>query len=148
MRVSLVWVPKNRGGHRAGLRESLLLLLESDDKVLIPLCLKRKSVFKWRSSFISVYLTVSVLVAGGTWDLVFVVVIFVATLEVFTCWHARSLVVACRIQFPDQGSNPGPLHWDRGVLATRPPGMSPAIIYLGRGYPKKTKNSSEAQSCL
>ena len=28
-------------------------------------------------------------------------------------WHA------CRIQFPNQGSNPGPLHWECGVL---PPG--------------------------
>ena len=28
------------------------------------------------------------------------------------------LVVACEIQLPDQGSNPGALHWDHGVLAT------------------------------
>ena len=25
---------------------------------------------------------------------------------------------------PDQGSDPGPLHWERGVLATGPPGKS------------------------
>ena len=31
------------------------------------------------------------------------------------------LVEACGIQFPDQGSNPGPLHWERGVSAFRPP---------------------------
>ena len=36
----------------------------------------------------------------------------------------KLLVVACGIQFPDQGSNPGPLHWERGVLATGPPGKS------------------------
>ena len=43
-------------------------------------------------------------------------------------WHVGSLVeackwspVACGIQFPDQGSNPGPLHWERGVSAFRPP---------------------------
>ena len=28
------------------------------------------------------------------------------------------LVVQCEIQPPDQGSNPGALHWDHGVLAT------------------------------
>ena len=35
-----------------------------------------------------------------------------------------------------QGSNPGPLHWKHGVLATRPPGKFPAIVILG----KKKKN--------
>ena len=34
------------------------------------------------------------------------------------------LEAACRILFPDQGSNPGPLHWERGVLATRLTGKS------------------------
>ena len=29
--------------------------------------------------------------------------------------HAESLVVACGIQFPNQGSNLGPLHWELGV---------------------------------
>ena len=33
-------------------------------------------------------------------------------------WHA------CRIQFPDQGSNLGPLHWEHGVLPTGPPRKS------------------------
>ena len=37
------------------------------------------------------------------------------------------LVAACGIQFPDQGSNPGPLHWECGVLATGPPGKSPRM---------------------
>ena len=36
--------------------------------------------------------------------------------------HAGSLLGACRIQFPDQGRNPGPLDWEYGVLATGPPG--------------------------
>ena len=42
--------------------------------------------------------------------------------------HTGSLVVACKllvaaynIQFPDQGSNLDPLHWEPGVLATGPP---------------------------
>ena len=36
----------------------------------------------------------------------------------------RHLVAACGIQFPDQGSKPGPLHWECGVLAPGPPGKS------------------------
>ena len=32
--------------------------------------------------------------------------------------HAGSM---CQIQFPDQGLNLGPLHWEHGVLATEPP---------------------------
>ena len=39
------------------------------------------------------------------------------------CWH-RVLVVACGIQFPDQGSNRGLLHWEHRVLATGLPGKS------------------------
>ena len=33
----------------------------------------------------------------------------------------KLLVVACGIQFPGQGSNPGPLHWEGRVLAIGPP---------------------------
>ena len=43
--------------------------------------------------------------------------------------HAGSLVVACEIQFPDQGSNPGPLHWEHGISTTGPPGKSPACTF-------------------
>ena len=32
--------------------------------------------------------------------------------------HMELLVAACGIWFPDQGSNPGPLHWEHGVLAS------------------------------
>ena len=39
-------------------------------------------------------------------------------------WHEGSLVVICGIWFPEQGSNPGPLHWECGVLAMGPPGKS------------------------
>ena len=38
--------------------------------------------------------------------------------------HAESLGAACGIQFPVQGSNLGPLHWEVRVLATGPPGKS------------------------
>ena len=34
------------------------------------------------------------------------------------------LVAACGIKFPDQGLNPGPLHWERRVLATGLSGKS------------------------
>ena len=40
----------------------------------------------------------------------------------------RLLVAARRIQFPDQGSSPGPLNWERGVLTTGPPGKSLYIL--------------------
>ena len=40
-------------------------------------------------------------------------------------WHVNSqLWHACGIQFSDQGLKPGRLHWERGVLATVPPGKS------------------------
>ena len=39
------------------------------------------------------------------------------------------LVAACGIQFPDQGWNPGPLHWEHGVLATGPPEKSQSSIF-------------------
>ena len=41
-----------------------------------------------------------------------------------SCGMQESLVVAHGIQFPDQGSNLGPLHWALKVLATGPPGKS------------------------
>ena len=55
----------------------------------------------------------------------------------FLLQHVGSLVAACRllvghvdqpswlVQFLDQGLNPGPLHWDLGVLTTGSPGKSP-----------------------
>ena len=42
--------------------------------------------------------------------------------------HVGSLVAASRIQFPDQGSNLGPLHWEHSVLTTGPPGKSLFLI--------------------
>ena len=39
-------------------------------------------------------------------------------------WLCQVLVVACRIYFPKQGLNPGPLHWEGGIVATGPPGKS------------------------
>ena len=42
----------------------------------------------------------------------------------YDLFQAESLVAACVILFPDQGLLPGTLHWERGVLATGPPGKS------------------------
>ena len=44
--------------------------------------------------------------------------------------HLKSLDVACGIQLPDQGSNPYPLHWEGGVLATGTPGKSLDSLFL------------------
>ena len=60
----------------------------------------RTSLFK----NIFVYLTALGL-SCGTWDLVSV----------------------CGIQLPKQGSNPDPLHWECGFLATEPPGKSQGL---------------------
>ena len=38
-------------------------------------------------------------------------------------------------QFPDQGLNLGPLHWECGVLATGPLGKSPSVV-LEKEYVK------------
>ena len=50
---------------------------------------------------------------------------------VAACGIFFQLQHACGIQFPDQGSNLGPLHWEHGVLPTGPPGKSPGS-YKGR----------------
>ena len=39
-------------------------------------------------------------------------------------WLCQVFAAVCRILFPDQGWNLGPLHWEHGVLATAPTGMS------------------------
>lgn len=38
--------------------------------------------------------------------------------------HGGSLAAACGNEFPDQGSSPGPLHWELGISATGSPGKS------------------------
>ena len=44
-------------------------------------------------------------------------------------WHAGSLLIACGIWFPDQGSNLGPLHWEHRVLVTGLPGKSMELVF-------------------
>ena len=52
-------------------------------------------------------------------------------------WDSSISVVACRIKFPDQGANPGPLLWQHRVSATGPPGKSLKLLlyYLIRQKP-------------
>ena len=62
-------------------------------------------------------------------------------------WHAGSLVATCGIQFPDQGLNPGPLLWERGVLAHWTTREVPQIIlYLVLGVDVKEKRYSSYAS--
>ena len=42
----------------------------------------------------------------------------------------KLLTVACEIDFANQGLNPGPLHWEHGVLVAGPPGKSPKDGYF------------------
>ena len=48
-------------------------------------------------------------------------------------WLHGVLVAACRISFPDQGLNLGPLNWGHGALATGPPGKSQDPEDFGTG---------------
>ena len=47
----------------------------------------------------------------------------------------RDLFLSClkRSHFPEQELNPGPLQWDHGVLATRPPGKSLILFVFTDG---------------
>ena len=62
--------------------------------------------------------------------------IFLKCLFIWLCWI---LVAACGIEFPDQGSNPGPLHWECKVLATGLPGKSP-WAWLWAAWREAVKN--------
>ena len=44
------------------------------------------------------------------------------------------LVVTCGVLFSDQGSNPGLLHWEHGVLATGP-SENQGIPLIKMGFP-------------
>lgn len=41
--------------------------------------------------------------------------------------------VACGVWFPDQGSNPGPPHWERRSLSCRTSRGVPAVLFMGAG---------------
>ena len=54
-------------------------------------------------------------------------------------------VVACGIKFPDQGLNPGPLPWEHGVSATRPP-MKSLFFHLDFEAPCSNSPHSDQQA--
>ena len=74
-------------------------------------------------------------------DFFFVCLIFIYLFTYLFIWLHGVLVAAhglfscsCRIQFPNQGSNPGPLHQGHGVLTTGPPGESPRLLFLSCSF--------------
>ena len=62
-------------------------------------------------------------------------------------WLCQVLVVPCGIQFPDQGSNPSPLHWEHGVIATGSLGTSLQIPFSLSDC-KPTAHLGNSGSCL
>ena len=49
---------------------------------------------------------------------------FIKKIFFVSIWLCQVLVMTCRIKFPDQGSNLGPLPWELGILTTGPPEKS------------------------
>ena len=77
--------------------------------------LKKKNIYIYIYLFIQAAQGVSVVACR----------IFTVACGILQLWHVKSqLQQAYGIQLPDQGSNPGPPHWEHGVLATGPPGKS------------------------
>ena len=66
--------------------------------------------------------------------LIFIIFIYLDALGL--SWGTRDLLVlACGIYFLDQESNPGPLHWEHGVLTIGPPGKSSSFLLIAFCYP-------------
>ena len=65
---------------------------------------------------------------GHDWAHCLVVPGLIGVLGIFTAAY-QLLVVACGVQFPYQGSNPGPLHWELRVLAIGPLGSPSELDY-------------------
>ena len=61
--------------------------------------------------------------------------IFIVSCRVLSVAACKLLVAACGIQFPDQGLNWGPLHWESGVLVTGLPGK-----FQGSGILRMSNN--------
>ena len=98
----------------------------------IPLFLILYDLFIYLSLYLFIYLFIQAVpgLSCGTQDLR-------CGMRASQLWHSdfqlrhsdSQLWRACRIQFPDQGLNPGPLHWEYGVLPTGPPGKSLCDIF-------------------
>ena len=63
--------------------------------------------------------------------------------------NVGSLVEARGIQFPDQGLNLGPLHWEHRILATEPPGKSLScnLKFPSDSSPQPIKALLTSQKC-
>ena len=63
---------------------------------------------------------------------------FFKYLFIWLCWvlvvACSVFIAACGVLFPDQGLNPGHLHWELWVLSPGPPGKSPEIIFCNYIY--------------
>ena len=68
--------------------------------------------------------TLSIVPLKKKYSFIWVRWVLVVAHRIFLVVVCELLVVACGTWFPDQGSNPGPLHWECGVLATGPSGRS------------------------
>ena len=58
--------------------------------------------------------------------------------------ESQVLVAACGKYFTNQGSNLRPLHWEYGILATGPPGMSQVLASLSNPPLYRTPFSPQA----
>ena len=74
------------------------------------------------------------LLCGYMWPCTILGLIYFSRKYLFI-WLHQVLVTACRIKFPDQGLNLGPLHWKLGVLATGPPANFLGPISMCGGVP-------------
>ena len=64
----------------------------------------------------------------NTWSMLPSSGLFFFFLKKIFIWLCQVFVAACGIQFPDQGLNLGPLHWDCRVLASAPPGKCQDLL--------------------
>lgn len=53
---------------------------------------------------------------GSTW--IQKVLVYFFNIYYLSIWLHQVVAAACGIKFPDQESNPGPLHWEYTILAT------------------------------
>ena len=89
-------------------------------------CATREALFLFFIYFLNIYLFVYLVAPGLS-----------CGRRAPQLWRVNSqLQHACGIQFPDQGSNPGPMHWEHRVLTTVPPGKSPNRGFMTIYYRK------------
>ena len=103
--------------------------VEQSDSVIL------KYIYIHTYIYIYIYIYIYTHTHTHTYTISFIFILFIWLCRGLSCgrWDLQSLVAAWEllietrgIHFPDQGLNPdlGPLPWECGVLATRPPGNS------------------------